>query len=205
MIAQIDDTGCLPAGERWAALVQRIRAGEAAAEEELYQVFWRGIRFQLCRRLGSQDIEDRLHDIFLIITASIRNGELREPERLMGYVRTIVRRQMAEHIEGIVQSRRRKRSIELGPPLRDNRPSPERRLIEKQTTMVALGLLDRLNRRDREVLVRFYLREQKSTEICREMSLTETQFRLLKSRAKARFGKLGRLRFARPSTVETAA
>jgi len=204
MISQIDDSGCLPAGERWAGLVQRIRAGEAAAEEELYQVFWRGIRFQLCRRLGSQDIEDRLHDIFLIITASIRNGELREPERLMGYVRTIVRRQMAEHIEGIVQSRRRKRSIELGPPLRDNRPSPERRLIEKQTTMVALGLLDRLNRRDREVLVRFYLREQKSTEICREMSLTETQFRLLKSRAKARFGKLGQIRFARPAAAEAS-
>ena len=116
MMVQTEYSDCLPAGERWAGLVQRIRNGEAQAEEELYQVFSLGIRFQLCRRLGPQDLEDRLHDIFLIITELIRNGELREPQRLMGYVRTIVRRQMAEHIEGIVQSRRRKRSLELDRP-----------------------------------------------------------------------------------------
>src|ERR1051326_5245348 len=123
MISAPDVPEILPAGAQWVELVQRIQAGDARAEEELYQVFTRGIRFQLCRRLGSQDIEDRLHDIFLIITESIRNGELREPERLMGYVRTIMRRQMAEHIDGVVQSRRRKRSLDLGPPIRDHRPS----------------------------------------------------------------------------------
>ena len=40
--------------------------------------------------------------------------------------------------------------------------------------------------------MRFYLREQTPEEICDEMGLTETQFRLLKSRAKARFAELGR-------------
>jgi hypothetical protein len=33
-------------------------------------------------------------------------------------------------------------------------------------------------------------------EICTEMTLTETQFRLLKSRAKSRFGELGKRRLA---------
>ncbi len=28
----------------------------------------------------------------MIVTQAIRNGELREPERLMGYVQTVVRR-----------------------------------------------------------------------------------------------------------------
>lgn len=46
--------------------------------------------------------------------------------------------------------------------------------------------------RDREILMRFYLDEQSQDQICAEMGLTETQFRLLKSRAKARFGELGR-------------
>jgi hypothetical protein len=36
------------------------------------------------------------------------------------------------------------------------------------------------------------LLEQTQEQICAEMNLTETQFRLLKSRAKARFGELGR-------------
>jgi RNA polymerase sigma-70 factor, ECF subfamily len=40
--------------------------------------------------------------------------------------------------------------------------------------------------------VRFYLNEEPQEQICREMALTETQFRLLKSRAKARFGEIGK-------------
>jgi RNA polymerase sigma-70 factor, ECF subfamily len=48
--------------------------------------------------------------------------------------------------------------------------------------------------RCREILERFYLREQRREQICREMSLTETQFRLLKSRAKARLGDRGQRR-----------
>jgi RNA polymerase sigma-70 factor, ECF subfamily len=204
MISAPDVPEILPAGAQWVELVQRIQAGDARAEEELYGVFARGVRFQLCRRLASQDIEDRLHDIFLIIRESIRNGELREPERLMGYVQTVLRRQVAEHIERVVQARHRRRSLEMGPPLRDHRPSPERRAIEKQTATVALSLLGELNPRDREILVRFYLREQKAGQICREMALTATQFRLLKSRAKARFGKLGQVRFAWPSRLKAA-
>jgi hypothetical protein len=37
------------------------------------------------------------------------------------------------------------------------------------------------------VLSRFYLFEQPQEQICAEMNLTATQFRLLKSRAKTRF------------------
>ena len=37
---------------------------------------------------------------------------------------------------------------------------------------------------------------QTPEQICSEMDLTETQFRLIKSRAKARYGELGQRRFA---------
>jgi DNA-directed RNA polymerase specialized sigma24 family protein len=46
----------------------------------------------------------------------------------------------------------------------------------------------------REILERFYVLEQTSEQICREMELTETQFRLLKWRAKAQFGALAKKR-----------
>ena len=75
-------------------------------------------------------------------------------------------------------------------------PDPERRVIEQQSQDVALRMLGGLPKRDREVLVRFYLQEQTVDEICRDLDLTETQFRLIKSRAKARYGELGRRRFA---------
>ena len=73
----------------WSGLVERIQRGEPEALEELYHVFSKGVRFVLCRHLGPQDLDDRLHDVFLIVTQSIRKGELREPERLMGFVRTV--------------------------------------------------------------------------------------------------------------------
>jgi DNA-directed RNA polymerase specialized sigma24 family protein len=53
------------------------------------------------------------------------------------------------------------------------------------------------SRRDREILTRFYLLEQSQEQICEEMGLNDTQFRLLKSRAKQRFSDEGRRRMAK--------
>jgi RNA polymerase sigma-70 factor, ECF subfamily len=181
----------------WSRLVEQIRAGEPSGMEELYRVFCAGIRFYLCRHLGPQDLDDRLHDVFLIIAQSIQRGELREPERLMGYVHTIVRRQVAAHIDSAVQARRNLADLDCGMNLSDHHPDPERRAIERQHEELAYRVLGSLPKRDREVLVRFYLREQEPAEICRDLELTETQFRLVKSRAKARFGELGRARLSR--------
>lgn len=180
----------------WASVVARIRADDPSGMEELYGVFTTGIRFYLCRQLGAQDLDDKVHDAFLTIAQSIRRGDLREPERLMGYVRTVVRRQVAGHIGAAVDARRN-----LVDPdhaiLRDRQPDPERKAIEDQNNTLAMRVLNTLPRRDREVLVRFYLKEQSPTQICRDMGLTATQFRLTKSRAKARFTELGQARFAR--------
>jgi RNA polymerase sigma-70 factor, ECF subfamily len=180
----------------WPELVDRIRSGDVSGMEELYRVFAKGIRFYLCRQLGPQDLDDKVHDIFLIITQSIQRGELRDPERLMGYVRTIVRRQVAAHIDCVVQARRNQTDLENGISLTDQHPNPERSVIERQNTDLARRILNGMQKRDREVLVRFYLQEQTADQICTEMELTETQFRLIKSRAKARFGELGKRRLA---------
>lgn len=69
----------------------------------------------------------------------------------------------------------------------------------QQRTQLLKRVLDELCNRDREILTRFYLYEQSQDQICLEMALTETQFRLLKSRAKARFGELGRKKLAHRS------
>jgi RNA polymerase sigma-70 factor, ECF subfamily len=179
----------------WPLLVDRIRAGEPSGMEELYRIFSKGIRYHLYRQLGPQDLDDKVHDIFVIITQSIRRGDLRDPDRLMGYVRTIVRRQVAAHIDNAVQARRNS-DLSDSRYTRDHSPNPERGLIERQNEELALRILNSLAKRDREVLIRFYLDEQPPDRICREMGLTETQFRLIKSRAKARFGELGKRRFS---------
>ncbi len=188
-----------PEEPSWSRLVDRIRDGDPAGMEQLYAVFAKGIRFFLWRQLGPQDLDDKVHDAFLTVAQSIQRGELREPDRLMGYVRTVVRRQVAGHIDSAVQARRNELSIDLTMTLSDHQPDPERRVIEQEGQDVALRMLNGLPKRDREVLVRFYLQEQPAEEICRDLNLTETQFRLIKSRAKARYGELGRRRFSQRS------
>jgi RNA polymerase sigma-70 factor (ECF subfamily) len=176
----------------WAALVERIKAGDDAGLEFLYSQFSRGIRYYLCRHLGPEELDDRVHDTFLVVVNAIRKGDLREPERLMGFVRTIVRRQVAAYIDQAIQTRRDQTDIESGITVVDGKGDPEQQAIAKQKKDLMKSVLQSLSKKDRDILVRFYLNEESQEKICRDMSLTETQFRLLKSRAKARFGEIGK-------------
>jgi RNA polymerase sigma-70 factor (ECF subfamily) len=180
---------------RWADLVRRIERGEPEAQEELYHTLHRGVRFLLHRRLRGHDVADRVHNVFLVVVTAIQERRLRHPESLLGFVRTVAARQAAE---GIREARRTAADVPLDAVLlgADNRCDPEgKRLQDEQDGIVRRALLG-LRPRDREVLVRFYLLEQTQEQICHEMGLTSTQYRLLKSRAKSKFSELGRKRLA---------
>jgi RNA polymerase sigma factor (sigma-70 family) len=186
-----------PSGADWARLVARIKQNDPGGLEELYQVFGRGVRFFLYRQLGPQDLDDKVHDTFLIVVQAIQKGDLREPDRLMGFVRTIVRRQVAAHIDQVVHDRRDHTTLDAGSPLPDRATTPEEGAMARQKLELMLQVLNEMSARDREILTRFYLHEQSQEVICRDMRLTDTQFRLLKSRAKARFGELGKKKLER--------
>jgi len=146
--------------------------------------------------LGPQELDDKVHDTFLVVVQAIRRGELREPQRLMGFVRTIVRRQVAAHIDKVVASRKDQTDLDSNIRVADPRSNPEEAAIFHQRNDIIHRVLAELSQRDREILNRFYLLEQSQDQICLEMTLSETQFRLLKSRAKARFGELGKKKLA---------
>jgi RNA polymerase sigma-70 factor (ECF subfamily) len=181
----------------WFGLVRKIAEGDPAAMEHLYRLFSRGIRFYLCRQLGPQELEDKVHDTFLIVVQAIQRGELRDPERLMGFVRTVVRRQVAAYIDNAVQTRKEQAELQYGYGICDARNNPEEDAIARQRREIMTRVLRGVSRRDREILIRFYLLGESQEKICEDMSLTGTQFRLLKSRAKARFGELGKRKLAK--------
>lgn len=199
--ARADESSFLPPprpameSKRWAALVERIRSGNGNGLEELYKHFGKGIRYYLCRQLGPEDLDDRVHDIFLIVVDAILRGEVREPDRLMGYIRTVVRRQTAVIIGSTVQVRKEEVELEFDAGLPDERSNPEQSIIREQQILLLKEMLEGISDRDREILTRFYLDEEPVEEICARMGLSNTQFRLLKSRAKARFSAISRRRF----------
>jgi RNA polymerase sigma-70 factor (ECF subfamily) len=181
----------------WTELVTKIQANDQPALEQLYSLFSRGIKFLIVRQLGRQDIDDRVHDTFVIVVNAIQRGDLREPERLMGFVRTIVRRQIASFIEKNYTRRRDELDIDGTVKIADSHNNPEQEAIKTQNSQLMEEILSDCSRRDREILTRFYLLEQPQEQICLEMGLNDTQFRLLKSRAKQRFSEEGRRRLSK--------
>jgi RNA polymerase sigma-70 factor (ECF subfamily) len=172
----------------WNAIVTRIREGDSSAQAKLYEVFARGMRFVIHRQLGLEGLEDNLHECYLVTLEAIQKGQLREPERLMGFVRTVVQRQVCLQIGKRAEARRRilrmdARDMEQ---IHQGEAGPERAMAERQRIELMRQEVEKLPPRDREVLTRFYLRQQTKEEICLEMDLTSTQFRLAKSRSKAK-------------------
>jgi RNA polymerase sigma-70 factor, ECF subfamily len=188
---EISETQPKPQGD-WTDLVRRIQVGQIDGMEELYRFFSKGMRFYLCRHTASQDLDDRLHDLFILIVQAIRRGELRKPERLMGFVRTVAQRQVFAYIGHVVDARKKETALQSEPEINALDCGPEQTAIFRQREELVQRVLAELCDRDREVLLRFYIEEQSASQICQQMAVTETQFRLLKSRAKARFGELGR-------------
>ena len=189
---QTRDGGDSSTSVNWSVLVDQVRHGEDIGMEQLYRLFSRGIRYYLCRQLGAQELDDKVHDTFLIVVHAIQRGDLREPERLMGFVRTIVRRQVAAYIDEAVHSRREQAELDTGHAIADLKENPEQIAMARQQADLMKSVLASLSQRDREILERFYIKEEPQDQICEDMHLSETQFRLLKSRAKARFGEIGK-------------
>jgi len=181
----------------WKAVVDQIRAGDPAGEEALYRNLAAGARLFLQRKLGAQDVDDRVHNVFVIVVQAIRRGELREPERLMGFVRTVLIRQLGLAISGLIRTRERSIQLDSARHLTAVDSSPEEHALSLQKVSLMKQALKQLNDREYEMLTRFYLREQSPEQIQEEMRLTATQFNLLKSRAKAKLTDLVRHKLTR--------
>jgi DNA-directed RNA polymerase specialized sigma24 family protein len=64
-------------------------------------------------------------------------------------------------------------------------------LYNRQRVTFVRDILRQMPALDREILRRFYLQEQSKEQICREMRLTPTQFRNMKSQAKLALTEIG--------------
>jgi RNA polymerase sigma-70 factor, ECF subfamily len=174
----------------FAELVENVRLERPEGLDQLYVVF-RMISGSLRRQIGFVDFEDRLHDIYLLVVDAIRGGKLREPAALTSYIHGIARLATCSHIGVRARHRRLSGTFQQWLDIRTVKATPEAQLQEKQRMQIMRELLSSLSERERQVLSRFYLHEQTKEEICLAMNLTTTQFRLAKSRAKQRLGRMG--------------
>jgi len=165
-----------------------VAAGEPAAFEKLYECLKNFLYF-FRKRVG-EDADDLYHELIVALISQLRDGALREPDRLMGYARTIASRLVAQRITSYVEARQQSAADDYAHSIRADGPNPEACAIRQEQSNIASRILRALPVRDREVLIRFYINEHEAERIQTDMHLTETQFRLIKSRAKQRFHAL---------------
>ncbi len=178
----------------WTRLTYQVQAGHRGAIEELYQHVTRWTRCYLSRAAGPGIAEDRVHDTYLAVLRKIQEGDLRDPKLLPPFVVGVVRNLLAAEAARRARHKETAWDETLDATVPTAGPNPEELLADSQRRQQLLALLDQISSRDREILTRFYLREQPRERICSEMGLTDTQFRLYKSRALARLGKIGQAR-----------
>src|ERR1035438_127924 len=178
----------------WLSVVNAVLRSEPQGFAVLYDKF-SSFRSYFSRQVALAQSDDLYHELILDLVDQIRRRQLREPECLPGYVRTIAKRNASDAIRVVVCRRHTEQDLVLAGSIACSRLSPEAEAIRQQEMEIARHVLETLSRRDREVLVRFYVKEQPPEYIQRELGLTGTQYRLAKSRAKARFIVLCRARF----------
>lgn len=168
-------------------MARGIEAGDNDCVEEFHRVFNEGFRYRILRSLGPDGLDDSVHTCLITVISAIRRGGLQDPERLVGFANTIMKRHIAEQIESRVGERNGRTAVECLDTLAAKQPDPEAQAERAQARFIMLKVFRTLSSRDHEVLRQFYLLGQSEEQICRDMSLTRTQFRNLKHRAKQRF------------------
>ena len=179
--------------EKLANLVSEIQQGSKIATEELCHLLTRGIRSLLRRRVGDQDFEDTVQDVLFDVLKAIKAGQLRQAEAVLAFARSVAVRKSAAFIAAAVAERSRRVEVTDHTTISvRGDDQPENRYLEDERCQLAKRALMRLKPREREILERFYVAEESEPYICNQMGLTATQFRLLKNRAKVKFGNVGR-------------
>jgi len=186
-------------------LVSRIQSEDCGAIGELYDSFYDRTAGYLRRRLGAQDVTDLAHDVFLAVVEAIRRNELHDATRLMGFIQTVLQRRIAAHLKATIRRRNCELDLTEQVSATDGSSRPDHLVESWERAEMMQEVLQALSSREREILDRFYLQEQSAEQIRSEMHLTCTNYRVLKSRAKAKFGKTGRHRLYSTSNLRLKA
>ena len=175
--------------ERQAAtqLVSRVHNGDPGAEHDMVERYSRGLRFLLRRK--TRDIhltEDFLQEIWGIALVKIRASGLDNPGRLAGYLCGIANN-LALAEKRRVSRQRTETDSELIALIPDESSNPYRHVSRAEVCKLVRTLLNDLKtKRDREILMRFYIREEDKARICEQLGVDSIHFNKVLFRARQR-------------------
>jgi RNA polymerase sigma-70 factor (ECF subfamily) len=177
-------------------LVRRIQAGDTAAESEFVARFSRGLLLMLRRLVQNPALADDLHqETLALVLGKIRRGEVREPEKLNGFLRSTARNLFIADRRKEARYRALDEDGEEGanpdPALADRGPAPLQRVLAEEEARQVRRLLAELRYdRDRQLLLRFYLSDESKEVLCADLEIEPERFHQVLFRARERLREL---------------
>ena len=166
--------------EELAALSERIRQNDPAAESDLVRLFQRPVFLMLVSRTRDPEAaRDLTQEVLLAVLNALRNGQLRAPEKLSAFVHGTTRNLANNHIRTQGQ---KLREIPLDQELPLAAPERETLEDEQRSSLVRRGL-EQLDPTDRKILLMTLVDGLKPGKIALELGLTPEAVRTRKSRA----------------------
>ncbi|GAA6169972.1 RNA polymerase sigma factor [Sessilibacter corallicola] len=165
------------------ALVEAIRSGNPLAEHEMITRFSRGLNLMLQRKCNPDVVADVSQETWRVVIEKVRNGDLRQPDRLAAFIHQTARNQTVMYFRKYSDSVDDPEENELVSPT----ASPEEAYETSRVQQYVRDLINSLDTpRDREILTRFYVDEEDKDVICEELQLTSQHFNRVIYRAKSR-------------------
>ena len=182
-------------------LVQRIMAGDGPAEEELIARFGDGLLFLLRRwTRDPSTAEDLYQETVRLALEKIRRGEVREPDKLPGFLRSLAKNLSIHHYRrGSVRGERERDLEEVGADAVVSHDAVDQLtslLRAEKAALVRQAIAEMPMERDRQVLFRFYIGEEDKERICADLGLTGPELNVVLFRARQRYRKLFEERLA---------
>jgi RNA polymerase sigma factor (sigma-70 family) len=131
----------------------------------------------------------------VITLQKIRNGEIREPEKLPGFIRSVALHLCAAHLREMGRYEQETDEILNRPEHRLNQYEELSKTEERQIVLQVLAQMK--PERDRVVLFRFFIEEETRETICGSLGLSSSQFNVILFRALERYKTLYKRTLAR--------
>lgn len=170
----------------WNRLDAGIRNNVSESVETFYNMFAPAVRAHVSRRVWEPEgVGDCVNQCLMLALEGIGDGRLREPARMPGYVWGVLRNVLRRWISARMAERAAQSDLRVEVLPNVIPYDPEFAAILSQQKRVVREKLADMQPLAREVLKRFYLDGAVAADIQRDLSITPTQFRLIKNRAKA--------------------
>ena len=169
--------------------VERLQAGDFRTQEHFVAYFSELIQLKLRSRLNSpQAIEDVRQETFTRVFAALRDGKIRQPERLGAFVNSMCNNVLLEHY----RSSSRDDSLDDEEELDFPAPNVDvlGAIANQQMAEKIQQILEEMPERDRRVLREVFLEERDKDAVCSDFGVDREYLRVLLHRAKQSFKSL---------------